>query len=316
MSLPTSHTVPGATDAVDAATALLRDLIDYAGLFPPASLAMVRSVANYDEYSRSQWKWILSRFIAPVARLAEFEDAFTRLPKLASGSNAAKWRLSVLLGSDPVADLARIREFNIRMANSSSSWTAVIDSVEVKVAHPREVERISAAIPPEISAYFEIPRSSASACIPALAKSGRRAKIRSGGETADMFPAPKDVVEFIHLCAANNVPFKATAGLHHPLRSVHRLTYQPESPLGMMHGFINVFLAAAFVRAGMDSGVAVQLLEERSQQAFHFDEDGVSWREHRLRAREIAAVRNDFAISFGSCSFTEPIDDLRSLRLI
>jgi hypothetical protein len=310
-----SHTTPVPPNAIDAASILLRDLIDYAGLFPPASLSMSRSVVNYDDYLRSEWKWILGRLIVPIARLSEFEDAFRRLPDLALGANIAKWRLSALL-SDPAADLARIREFNTRMANSNSPRTALIESIELKVTSAREVERISATIPQEISTYFEVPLTSATECIPALANSGRRAKIRTGGETADKFPAPKDVVEFIHLCAVNNVPFKATAGLHHPLRSVHRLTYQPDSPLGMMHGFINLFLAAGFLRAGVDSKVVLQLLEEQSPQAFHFDEDGVSWREDRLSVREIAAVRQDFAISFGSCSFTEPIEDLRNLHLL
>jgi hypothetical protein len=112
------------------------------------------------------------------------------------------------------------------------------------------------------------------------------------------------------------VPLKATAGLHHPLRSVHRFTYQPESPSGIMHGFINIFLTAAFLWAGMEPEVAVQLLKEQSAQAFHFDLDEVGWREHWLSRDEIAAARRSFAISFGSCSFTEPIDDLRSLHLL
>jgi hypothetical protein len=316
MQLKTSETIQGPANPIDAAGILLRDLIDYAGLFPPASLSMSRAVANYGEYRSSEWQWILGRFIVPVARLAEFEDAFSRLSDPAPGANFAKWQLSVLLGSDPLGDVARIREFNIRMAKSSQSQTAVIESLELKVTSAREVERISAIIPQEMVAYFEIPPSSASECIPALARCARGAKIRTGGETADKFPAADYVVAFIRLCAANNVPFKATAGLHHPLRSIHRLTYQPESPLGMMHGFINLFLAAAFLRSDMDSKVAVQLLEEQSPQAFHFDDDGVSWREDRLSARTIAAVRHDFALSFGSCSFTEPIEDLRALRLL
>ncbi len=314
--MKTSHTTQGSANAADAASILLRDLIDYAGLFPPASLAMARSVANYDEYSRSQWDRILGRFVVPVARLAEFEDAFARLPNPASGKNSAKWRLSALLGSDSPADVARIREFNFRMSTSTASRRALVESVEVKITSAREVERMATIVPQELAAYFEIPPSSASEFIPALARCARRAKIRTGGETADKFPAAEHIVEFIRLCAANNVPFKATAGLHHPLRSVHRLTYQPESPLGMMHGFINLFLAAAFLRAGMNSKVAIQLLEEQSPQAFHFDEDGVSWREDRLTVREIAAARQDFAISFGSCSFTEPIDDLQYLSLL
>jgi hypothetical protein len=316
MNFQTTQAVRKSADAVDAPTVLLRDLIDYAGLFPPASLAMAPSVANYDAYLRSEWNWILGRFIVPVARLAEFEEAFAGLPAPTPGTGFTRWRLSVLLGSEPVADVASIREFNARMASSSSGRIAVVELVEVKVASPAEVKRLSGIIPAELATYFEFPLSSCAECIAEVAGCGRRAKIRTGGETADKFPAPESVVEFIRLCAAANVSFKATAGLHHPLRSVHRFTYQPDSPSGVMHGFINVFLTAAFLRAGMETAVAVQLLAEQSVEAFRFDLDGVSWRQHRLSRHEIAAARQSFAVSFGSCSFTEPIDDLKSLRLL
>ena len=120
----------------------------------------------------------------------------------------------------------------------------------------------------------------------------------------------------MRLCAASNVAFKATAGLHHPVRSGHRLTYQADSPSAIMHGFLNVFLAAAFLRAGMDAPLAIELLNEQSAAAFHFDSEGVLWREHRLGPADISTARRDFAISFGSCSFTEPVEDLRTLGLL
>ncbi len=314
MNLQTSQAMRNSAEADDAARALLRDLIDYAGLFPPASLAMTASVANYDAYSRSEQNWILGRFIVPVARLGEFEEAFAGLPTPTPGFPS--WRLSVLLGSDPVADVARIREFNQAVTNSVSGRRAVAEAVEVKVANAGEITRLSGIVPAELATYFEIPLSNCGECIAAVASCGRRAKIRTGGETADKFPVAESVIEFIRLCAAARVPFKATAGLHHPLRSVHRFTYQPESASGIMHGFVNVFLAAAFLRVGMNVNLAVQLLEEQSAHAFHFDWDGADWREHRLSRDEIAAARRGFAISFGSCSFTEPIDDLRSLHIL
>jgi hypothetical protein len=315
MNLQTLQTVRHSA-GVDAAGVLLRDLIDYAGLFPPASLAMAPSVANYDAYSRSEWNWILGRFIVPVVRLGEFEEAFAELPTAAPGTGIAGWRLSVLLGSDVAADVARIREFNARMASSSSGRKAVVESAEVRVASAEEVTRLSGIIPAELATYFEVPLCSWRECIEAVAGRGRRAKVRTGGETADKFPALESVIEFIRLCAAANVPFKATAGLHHALRSVHRFTHQPESPSGFMHGFINVFLAAAFLRAGMETKFAVQVLDERSTEAFQFDLDGIGWRQHRLSRHEIAAARHGSAVSFGSCSFTEPIDDLRALHLL
>ncbi|MGA2425999.1 MAG: hypothetical protein ABSG07_18500 [Terriglobales bacterium] len=301
---------------MDTSGVLLRDLIDYAGLFPPASLAMTPAVANYDAYSRSEWNWILGRFIVPVSRLGEFEEALAGLPTATPGIGFTNWRLSVLLGSDPSADVARIREFNARIARSGSGRMAVVESVEVKVASAEEITLLSEIIPAELVTYFEVPLSSCSNCLAAVAGCGRRAKIRTGGETADKFPVPANVIEFIRRCAAANVPFKATAGLHHPLRSIHRFTYQPESASGIMHGFVNLFLAAAFSRAGMESDLAVQLLEEQSAEAFQFDLNGVGWRQCRLSRDEIAAARRSFAVSFGSCSFTEPIDDLRSLHLL
>src|SRR6266852_2106487 len=143
MNPQTFQTLRKSVDAVDAAGVLLRDLIDYAGLFPPASLAMATSVANYDTYSRSEWRWILGRFIVPVAQLGEFDEAFAGLPTAEPATGFANLRLSVLLGSDPVADVANIREFNARVTNSGSGRRAVVESVEVKVASAEEVKRLS-----------------------------------------------------------------------------------------------------------------------------------------------------------------------------
>jgi hypothetical protein len=306
---------------------LLRQLIDYAGLFPPAGLGMLQAVTNYDSYMRSEYSWMLGRFVVPVARLDEFGEALGRLPV----TDSEPWNpthrkvrdewgtlgLSVLLGPEPDADIARIVAFNARSASSGRGWSAVVESVEVKVGSPADVACMAGIIPRELATYFEIPLAGQEReCIAAVAECGRRAKIRTGGETADKFPDSARVVEFVRLCALAKVPFKATAGLHHPIHSVHRLTYQPESPSGMMHGFLNVFLAAAFVKARMETSLAVELLEEQSAAAMQFDSEGVEWREHWLSWQEIATARQDFSVSFGSCSFAEPVDDLRSLGLL
>ena len=122
-----------------------------------------------------------------------------------------------------------------------------------------------------------------------------RAKIRLGGETV---PEPAAVARFLRACAAARIAFKATAGLHHPIRS------------GTAHGFVNVFLAAALAWRGDDP---LATLEETSASAFHFGDDAVAWHGHRISAAELRDVREKFAISFGSCSFEEPIADLKAL---
>jgi len=319
----TSHDSSPSTNAnaggADSQVALLRGLIDYAGLFPPASLGMVDAVANYGAYLRSPYRWMLGRFVVPVARLAEFEDAVRLLPQ---GQIESRWHVSALPGADLAVDLAAIRECEGRFAVSLPSKQVSIASIEVKIASAKEVEQYSKLIPAQLETYFEIPWTADAGpremldCIAAVAHCGRRAKLRTGGETADKFPSPERVVEFMRLCAASNVAFKATAGLHHPVRSRHPFTYQAGSPSGIMHGFLNVFLAAAFLRAGMDARMAVELLNEASTAAFHFDSYGVLWRQHRLGLADISTTRRDLAISFGSCSFTEPVDDLRALGLL
>jgi len=143
--------------------------------------------------------------------------------------------------------------------------------------------------------------------IDALAERGLRAKIRTGGVTNDAFPAAAHIAQFIQRCAERGVSFKATAGLHHPIRCVKPLTYEPDAPTGTMHGFVNVFLAAALPHH------AETILLETDARAFEFGDDAASWRGHAVRTEELARVRSEFAISFGSCSFEEPVADLKEL---
>ena len=311
---PTSQSIVDQSRVTESARALLSGLIDYAGLFPPAALSMQAAVENYDAYLRGPHRWMLGRFIVPATRLEEFGKTLFALPTAVT-SSGMDWRLSVLLGSDAAADLAHTYWFDDEKAHLGKRRRVVIESVEVKAASVGEIARLATTIPAQFETYFEISPVNARESIVAIAESGRRAKIRTGGETSEKFPTPETLFDFIELCSKLNVPFKATAGLHHPIRSLHRLTYQPDSPSEIMHGFLNVFLAAAFVRAGMEKRLAVELVKEQAA-AFHFESDAVEWRGHRLSLGDLTDSRQRFSVSFGSCSFTEPIDDLRALHLL
>jgi hypothetical protein len=83
-----------------------------------------------------------------------------------------------------------------------------------------------------------------------------------------------------------------------------------------MFGFLNLFLAAAFLRQGMSDADARRLLEEGDSASLAFDRHGISWRGHRLEAAALAEARRAGLGSFGSCSFDEPVGDLASLRLL
>ncbi len=144
----------------------------------------------------------------------------------------------------------------------------------------------------------------------ALGPAGAFAKFRTGGVTPDCIPDIDQLAAFLVRCAKLRLPFKVTAGLHHPLRSIQPLTYEPGAPKAILHGFINVFLAASFAWFGETN--IEGLLAETDAAAFRFNERA-HWRDWSLSLDQIRSVRYDFAHSFGSCSFVEPIEDLQKL---
>ncbi|HTU45703.1 MAG TPA: hypothetical protein VMF91_11610 [Bryobacteraceae bacterium] len=240
--------------------ALLDGLIDYAGLFPPASLRLDRALANYHHYREGKCAWMLGWFVIPAAQLqrvpAKFETPFAVLSDTDEPSAAAIESKQVVSTSKPT-----YCEVNVEQ----------LDDVKA---------------------------------------TGAYAKIRTGGITADAIPSVEVLAAYILACAERRLPFKATAGLHHPIRSRHPLSYEKNAPEATMHGFVNVFLAAAFAWHGKADIAAV--LAETDQDAFRFD-DRAYWRDLSLSTGQVAEARTQFAHSFGSCSFEEPIADLEQL---
>ena len=188
------------------------------------------------------------------------------------------------------------------------------DVVEAKAATVEAVERLVRAVPRWATAYIEVPLEPDPApLLGAIARAGARAKARTGGVTPEVFPEPGALVRFLRACTAGAIPFNVTAGLHHPLRAEYRLTYEADSPQNTMYGFLNVFLATAFLRAGLSDADALRLVEERSPDAFRFLPDAIEWRGHRVDRATIAATHAEGIGGFGSCSFTEPVGELRAM---
>ncbi|MDQ3011982.1 MAG: hypothetical protein M3X11_14900, partial [Acidobacteriota bacterium] len=288
----------------------------YAGLFPPAELTMAEAAGNYAAYRQSEHNWMLGKFIVPASRLDEFEQAAQYWPR---ESEDGYWKLSALGGANPEADIARINSFSRRQTVGEGA-AVIIDTIELKAATITEIEaamRVMRTSGLALTCFIEIPINNDPAeLIKAIGAAGAFAKVRTGGIVADAFPSAHNLARFISICAEEDVGFKATAGLHHPLRSVNRLTYTPDSQSAMMHGFLNVFLAAAFAQNGMGAERLAELLEETSPAAFRFEQGCIFWRDEMLGVGHLRNARNLFAMSFGSCSFEEPVEDLKKLRLL
>jgi len=302
-----THAAPHTLESV---RVLLSGIIDYAGLFPPSQLSMQEAVINYATYRASTFNWMLGRFVVQSARLGEFvEAAGDLLPR--DGKN--RWQLAVTAGEDINETIKAVRDFN--RANSAG---AVADVLEVKANTVSKIENTVALLPADITAYFEVSTGEALAdLVTTLSIKGQRAKLRTGGVTPDAFPSSKQIIRFVRTCMAANVPFKATAGLHHPIRCFKPLTYAPNAPQGTMHGFLNLLMMTGFARESYRTSLLEELMEEEFEEVFSFSEVGVQWRDgHALSNAHLTWLRQRGMHSFGSCSFDEPIADLEAMGLL
>lgn len=293
----------------DSLGALMAGVIDYAGLFPPARLDMSTTIAHYAGYLGSADAWALGRIIVPTARLDEFEQhAASHLP---TGGDQEPWQLAALVapaGEDGLDDdLRRIAAFNEKHAVPGAGGAA-IGVIELRAATPDSIDDALDRIPDGLFPFFEIPvADDPRGLIAAITGSDAGAKVRTGGVKADAYPTPEHLARFIAACAAAEVPFKATAGLHQPL------CHYSEAVGTREFGFLNVFTAGVLALKGKltEQDLLAVLTDEKSD-SFDFSDESLHYHDHELSIDRIETARRDFAISFGSCSFTEPMDALRT----
>jgi len=301
------------TDVPPAVRTALSRLIDYAGLFPPAQLAMSPALEEYVGSLGDAHAWMLGRFIVPASRLDEFDVS----------PAAHDHECSVIVDA----------------ARGPREWFASAQKIFDRLHGRKNVACLEVPLPPLLSqretyeatigqvamlaekaglrnrpVYIEIPRDdrfveSLPSTMSALARYGLGAKVRCGGIDAAAFPSVEEVRAFVRASANDDVPFKATAGLHHPIRHIDAAT-------GFhMHGFLNILVAAVLAHRIDDATLEAILADEESS-SFRFDETSLRWKDLRAADEEIAAGREHRFVAYGSCSFAEPVADLTELKIL
>lgn len=313
--------------------ALLTGILDYAGLFPPARLPLDQAVRNYARYRREPHHWMLGRFVLPAARLAELASYREELTQ-----PGPPFRIAALGcgGDTPVDFIAGLRAdlHAIRAFSEGYCSVAVVDAFEVRIppAMAGQITELllgvlNALMLPNLamaSLSFETPvdtdpRTTLPAFLAALYGANRSPpgeirrpvvglKLRTGGLEAAAFPSGEQVAFVIAACRDARVRLKFTAGLHHPLPH-----FDPDVGT-RMHGFVNVFAAGVLAHArGLNAGQVQAILEDEDAAHLAFRDDLFCWNDLQATTAEIEAARRDAVTSFGSCSFEEPLADLRSL---
>jgi hypothetical protein len=277
-------TVTGA--ASDARSALLGRLIDHAALFPPASMTVPDAAAEDRRARESPYAWMLARFVCPASKL---EELGREMP----------WRRAP--GLSVVLDTAHFAPLEV-----AADAGAPIEAVELRLSDPVPSPGFLAETTRRLgwTPYFELVlgerwRETVPRAVGAVGEAGGKVKLRCGGETV---PTVEQVALVIAACRDAGCVFKATAGLHHPIRR------------GSEHGFVNLLAAATFAHAqGAGAQELGPVLAEEDPRAFSITADGIAVRGRRADRSEIAAARDRLFASIGSCSWREPVEDLQAL---
>lgn len=320
--------------------ALLEGIVDYAGLFPPAKLDMEPAVQNYMEYLASDYAWMLGKFVCSRVRIEEALTAF----KAKSNSNIVEFSMIGVYREERTDFLEQLKADAIfaqsiedrtdGMYRIPSYEIKLPDSVTKKLPSWAIYELISEAsqtilekAPNLTSIYFETDLKSDWKNAIANVLDGifryRQVnsvadnelqcgfKLRCGGARPEDHPAIDLVETAVRYTKNASIPMKFTAGLHHPIR------HYDETMKVKKHGFLNVFLASILHNIyNLNEENLKNLIAEEVSDNFHFSDHGLRWMSYQALTHQVQNARKDVVISFGSCSFLEPTEDLVALGLL
>lgn len=320
---------------------LITHLIDYAGLFPPASLPLPEAYKEFVRYINESDEWILSKFICPAKQLSALSELIKN-----DSENSNSFSVSILGRSGSNAeefikgtaeDVALMAQF---LQTTKSKF--LTDAFELKfpddlvlennVDAMYEVMNSTSAILKEnisfpVKIFFELAlKNDWKASVNNFASALKRHneyfgqdenfprsgfKLRTGGVEASAFPSPEQIAYVINTCYENQLPLKFTAGLHHPIRHYN------DSVKTKMHGFLNVFGAGVLLYGNdLIEQDLIDILSDEDSDNFKFDDNNFRWKEFKSPIKVIENARKNFVISYGSCSFDEPREDLVSVKLM
>lgn len=297
--------------------ALLAHSIDYAGMFPPCALELAPALENQARYVRLDDSWMLNAFVLRVAQfdtakkfLSLFEPAYPlSISALGPKTETASAFREALVKAD--AAIRSLSAHNVDLVSISQLEMFLPGDADAGLLE--EARSIVGALP----AFWEAPAERAERTVALLAEHNSNFdyatfgyKMRTGGVTADAFPASAQIATALVTPATHQVPIKFTAGLHHPLRQ-HREEVQTK-----MHGFLNVLGAAVLAAEHRwDAAQATAMLEDESASSFRFEDEFFAWRDWKIDTQRLEDRRR-CVTTFGSCSFGEPREDLRALKFL
>lgn len=255
-------------------------LVDDAAIFPPGNAELSQALQAFADRRDEWYADLVGSFVVTDTHLGSVPTGLPVSVVLTTGAGAV----------EGVAALAARKDLRLR------GLEAAVRDVDDPAGNVRRIDAAARAAEVDVPVFVEIPGSITSAWLAAadeVAACGHRLKLRLGNIDHDLIPDAGTVASWIDAALDRETPFKATAGLHRAVR------HDPEG--GGAHGFLNVMAATQALWDGGSVHDAADALEQR---------DGAA-----LAGADLSSARRWFT-SFGSCSVTEPLDDLIALGLL
>ncbi len=322
----------------------MQGLLDYAGLFPPATLSLQNSLKNFAEYYHHNQKEWLGKFILPINKINETISILNKQNIFSTLENKAQ--LSIILSNCKSLseykncaqnDLISIKNLINQIGNTINICSfEILPPIDIFNSGNTDLLKNFLIYSSEVlfefkdktDFYCELPLSEKLNDYLTTIKIHNEninllkisVKLRTGGVTQQQIPSSKDIAEAIFLCAKHKIPLKATAGLHVPV---------PNENLQVgakLHGFLNIFscMLLCYNQILIDKNIInieeiKKIISSYSYKDFKFSETGLQIGENKDRFisnQSMTALRKNYIKSFGTCSFLEPIGHLHENHFI
>jgi hypothetical protein len=298
---------------LDARTATFAALIDYAGLFPPAGQSMTDAIHSYRAVRDGDHAWVSGRFLCRASQLSGLASVATSTFQ----AGESPWEVGVVFDRPQGESAALAVDFQAEMDPAITIAGAEARLTESTAAAVGSLLDAMLSVASDVVPFVEVDKTSPIApqvdLVSKALRERRRVggvKLRCGGETSDLFPTADEVAEFIIAATDRSLAFKATAGLHQPIRHLD------ESAGIERHGFLNILIASALAESGMDANGVEAVIADTDKEAFSVSAAFASWRGHEIPGSALRRVRRNGFVAYGSCDFDEPTAALEDLGFL
>jgi hypothetical protein len=275
---------------------LFRGLLDDAAMFPPGNASAAEAVAAH----RS---WRSGAFADLIGPLVVRDDSLVAVGREAAGGGQP---LAVsVVNSSGAGGLVALARRSVDGLAIVAVESAVRDLDDL-AGNAARVVSAAVALDPEIDIFVELPYAPGwERAVEVVEAAGLLGKIRTGGSEPASYPGADQLAAQLSILVEADLPFKATAGLHHAWPNNAR---NAAGETLAQHGFLNVLVAIDALVDGASVPAAAALLTDVDQEMITATVAG--W-----NAQQVARVRRRFR-SFGCCGVGDPIDDLVSAGLL